>query len=241
MKSATFVLALSVALGPASPAAAQLDQIMRGLGGALPQTSGLTDSQIASGLKEALHVGTGNAVQLTGQHDGYFGNPLIKILMPEKLRTVEAGLRTVGYGPKVDEFIVSMNRAAEAAAPSAKQIFWDAITAMSFDDARKIWGGGDTAATEYFRGKTSGQLTTAFRPIVERTTNEVGVTRQYKELLGRAQGIPFLKTESLDLDHYVVGKALDGLFIVLGQEEKKIRTNPAARTTELLQQVFGKK
>jgi len=224
-----------------SLAVAQLDQLLRGLGGAVPQASGLSDNQIVSGLKEALHVGTGSAVQLTGRPDGYFGNPAIKILMPEKLRMLESGLRTVGYGPKVDEFILSMNRAAETAAPAAKQIFWNAITAMSFEDARKIWSGGDTAATEYFRSKTSGELTTAFRPIVERATNEVGVTRQYKDMLGRAQGIPFLKTESLDVDQYVVTKALDGLFVVLGQEEKKIRTNPAARTTELLKQVFGTK
>jgi hypothetical protein len=172
--------------------------------------------------------------------DGYFANQAIKILMPEKLRTLETGLRAVGYGPKVDEFVLSMNRAAERAAPSAKQIFWDAIAAMSFDDARKILSGGDTAATEYFRGKTTDKLTTAFRPIVERATNEVGVTRQYKDLVGRYQAIPFAKSESLDVDGYVVDKALLGLFHVLGEEEKKIRTNPTARVTDLLKEVFGK-
>jgi hypothetical protein len=223
----------------AAPAGAQLEQILRGLSGAAPQ-SGLSDGKIASGLKEALQVGTQNAVNLTGKTDGYFGNPAIKILMPEKLRTLESGLRAVGYGPKVDEFILSMNRAAERAAPAAKQIFWDAIGAMTFEDARKIWSGGDTAATEYFQSKTSDKLTTAFRPTVEHATNEVGVTRQYKELLGRYQAIPFAKSESLDVDHYVVSKALDGLFHVVGDEEKKIRTNPVARTTDLLKQVFGK-
>jgi len=222
------------------PAFAQMDQLLRGLGGLAPQ-SGLSEGQIASGLKEALEVGTQNAVNLTGKTDGYFGNPAIKILMPEKLRALETGLRAVGYGPQVDEFILSMNRAAERAAPAAKQIFWDAIGAMTFEDARKIWSGGDTAATEYFRAKTSDKLSTAFRPIVEKATNEVGVTRQYKELIGRYQTIPFIKVESLDVDQYVVTKGLDGLFFVLGEEEKKIRTNPAARTTELLRQVFGKK
>ena len=234
------VLAIT-ALLLATPAAAQLDQILRGLGGVVPQQGGASDSQIASGLKEALHVGTENTVKLTGRPDGYFGNEAIKILMPESLRTLESGLRAVGYGPKVDEFILSMNRAAEKAAPFAKQIFWDAISAMSFDDARKIWSGGDTSATEYFRSKTSEKLAAAFHPIIERSTNEVGATRQYKELLGQAHGIPFLKVESLDLDQYVVAKGLDGLFHVLGQEEKQIRTNPAARTTELLKEVFGKK
>ena len=133
-----------------------------------------------------------------------------------------------------------MNRAAERAAPAAKQIFWEAIGSMSFEDARKIWSGGDTAATEYFRAKTSGALGNTFRPVVEKATNEVGVTRQFKDLVGRFQAIPFASVESLDVDQYVVGKALDGLFHVLGEEEKKIRTNPMARTTDLLKEVFGK-
>ena len=115
----------------ATPATAQLEQLLRGLGNVAPQ-SGLSDGKIASGLKEALQVGTQNAVNLTGKTDGYFGNQAIKILMPEKLRTLESGLRAVGYGPKVDEFVLSMNRAAERAAPAAKQIFWEAIGSMSF-------------------------------------------------------------------------------------------------------------
>lgn len=222
-----------------SPASAQqLDQLFKGLG--IGQQSGLTDAKIGSGLKEALKVGTENTVNLTGRPDGYFMNQAIKILMPPKLQTLEKGLRTVGYGPQVDEFILSMNRAAEQAAPSAKKIFWDAIGEMSFDDARKILSGGDTAATEYFKGKTTDRLTTAFRPVVEKATNEVGVTRQYKDLVGRAQAIPFLKVESLDVDNYVVGKSLDGLFYVLAGEERKIRTDPAARVTGLLKEVFAK-
>jgi hypothetical protein len=195
---------------------------------------------VAAGLKEALQIGSENAVALTGRRDGYFQNPAIKILMPERLRNLEQGLRTVGYGRQVDEFVLSMNRAAERAAPAAKQIFWGAIRDMSFDDARKILAGGDTAATDYFKVKTSDRLTTTFRPVVEQATDEVGVTRQYKQLLGQAQAIPFLRLESLDIDRYVVGKALDGLFFVLGEEERKIRTNPAARATELLQEVFRK-
>lgn len=222
-----------------SPVSAQqFDQLFKGLG--LGQQSGLSDAKIGSGLKEALKVGTENTVTLTGRTDGYFKNQAIKILMPQKLQTLEKGLRAVGYGPQVDEFVLSMNRAAERAAPSAKKIFWDAIGEMTFDDARKILSGGETAATEYFKGKTTDKLTTAFRPVVEKTTNEVGVTRQYKELVGRAESIPFLKFDSLDVDNYVVGKALDGLFHVLGEEEQKIRTNPAARVTDLLKEVFAK-
>ena len=127
-----------------SPAGAQLDQLFKGLG--IGQQSGLTDAKIGSGLKEALKVGTENTVSLTGRPDGYFMNQAIKILMPPKLQTLEKGLRTGGYGPQVDEFILSMNRAAEQAAPSAKKIFWDSIGEMTFDDARKILSGSDTAA-----------------------------------------------------------------------------------------------
>ncbi len=222
----------------ALPASAQLDRIFKGLG--IGQTSDLSDAKIGSGLKEALKIGTENAVGLTGKTDGYFLNQAIKILMPEKLRTLEKGLRAVGYGPQVDEFVLSMNRAAERAAPAAKDIFWNAIGEMTFEDARKIWSGNETAATDYFKAKTTDKLTASFRPVVEKTTNEVGVARQYKELVGKYESIPFVKKETLDIDGYVVTKALDGLFHVVGEEEKKIRTNPEARVTDLLKEVFGK-
>jgi hypothetical protein len=228
-----------VILFTAFPASAQLDKILKGLG--VGEKSGLSDVKIGSGLKEALQIGTENAVSLTGKTDGYFLNQVIKILMPEKLKTFEKGLRAVGYGPKVDEFVISMNRAAEKAAPAAKQIFWDAIGEMTFDDARKILSGNETAATQYFKGKTTNKLTSAFKPVVNKSMNEVGVTRQYKELVGRYESIPFVKKESFDLDQYVVTKALDGLFHMVGEEEKKIRKNPAARTTDLLKEVFGSK
>ena len=222
----------------ALPAHAQLGELLKGLG--IGQPKGLSEAKIGSGLKEALKIGTGNAVNLTGRLDGYFMNEAIKILMPEKLKTMEKGLRAIGYGPKVDEFILSMNRAAERAAPGARKIFWDAIGEMTFDDARKILAGSNTAATEYFKAKTTDKLTVAFKPIVNQATNEVGVTRQYKELVGKFQTIPFMKSESFDLDQYVVTKGLDGLFYMVGEEEKKIRTNPAARVTDLLKEVFGK-
>jgi hypothetical protein len=235
----TLLLATALALGlllSPSPAAAQLDRLLQGLG-----IGGLSDAKIGSGLKEALRVGTETAVSLTGKTDGYFANQAIKILMPSQLETADKGLHMVGYGPQLDEFVLSMNRAAEAAAPGAKKIFGDAIGAMSIEDARKIWSGGDNAATQYFKSKTSDQLTAAFKPVVDKALNQVGVTRQYKELLGRAQSIPFMKTDSLDIDRYVLGKSLDGLFLVLGEQEKQIRTNPAARTTELLKEVFASK
>lgn len=204
------------------------------------QTGGLSENKIIAGLKEALEIGTGNAVNLTGRLDGYFANAAIKILLPQQLDKVGKGLRAVGQGRLVDEFVLSMNRAAEKAAPQARRIFIDALRQMTFDDARQILTGGDTAATEYFREKTSDRIATAFRPIVEKSMDDVGATRQYKELIGRFQNIPFAKTQSLDIDDYVVGKALDGLFHMVGEEEKKIRKNPVARVSSILQEVFGK-
>jgi len=230
-----------VMLATAVPVSAQLDSILKELD-TLTRSGAATpgDARIGAALKQALQVGTESAVKLTGKTDGYFANQAIKILMPERLRTIERGLRAVGYGGEVDELVLSMNRAAEHAAPEAKKIFWDAIGKMTIDDAQRILNGTPTAATDYFKDKTSASLTLAFRPIVDRAMNEVGTTRQYNELLGRAQAIPFLKTEGYDLDRYVVGKALDGLFHVVGEEERKIRTDPAARVTDLLKEVFAK-
>lgn len=199
-----------------------------------------SDARVAKGLKEALRVGAGNAVGLTGRVDGYFKNEAIKILMPEKLRPLEKGLRRVGLGSKVDELVLGMNRAAERSAPFAKEIFFGAIRRMSFEDARKILSGGDTAATDYFKSKTTGELTAAFQPTVKQSMGEVGATRQYEELAGRYESLPFARGELVDLDAYVVSKALGGLFLVLGDEERKIRKDPAARVTNLLKEVFGK-
>jgi hypothetical protein len=140
----------------------------------------------------------------------------------------------------VDEFVLSMNRAAEKAAPQAKNYFIGAIKEMTFEDAKKIWQGNDTAATEYFKAKTSDKLYTAFKPPISRSMDQVGTAHAYKEMMGKFTSIPFMNAESVDLDHYVTNKALDGLFYMVGQEEKSIRTNPAARTTDLLKKVFGK-
>lgn len=221
----------------AQPVTAQFDQLLKGLGSSAG--GGISDAKIGSGLQEALKVGTGNAVTQTGTLDGFLANQAIKILMPKSLQTIEKPLRLVGYGPQIDEFVVGMNRAAEKAVPFAKDIFWDAIGQMTFDDARKILNGGDTAATDYFKAKTSKKLQTAFRPSVESVMNEVGVNRQYNELVGRYQSVPFAKSITFDVNQYVTEKATDGLFYVVGQEEKKIRTNPAARVTDLLRDVFG--
>lgn len=200
----------------------------------------LTQERAALGLSEALSVGTANAVTRTGRVDGFFRNELIKILMPEKLRPVERTLRAVGAGQQVDEFVLGMNRAAERAAPQARSIFVDAIRGMSFSDAWGILRGGDTAATDYFRARTGTRLSAAFRPIVSRSMNEVGATRQYKTLTNRYGNLPFLNQSRLDIDGYVVDATLDGLFEVVAQEEREIRRNPVARITPILRDVFGR-
>jgi hypothetical protein len=200
-------------------------------------TSNLSSDKITAGLKEALKVSTSKAVDLTGRPDGFLKNDAIKILLPEKLRTAGRGLRLIGMGPQLDELEVGMNRAAEQAAPKAKQIFFNALMKMSIDDARRILTGNDTAATDYFRNASSADLTAAFKPIVHTAMQNVGVIKQFGQLTQNSLAAPAL--QKIDLDGYVVGKTLDGLFYMLGQQEKQIRTNPAAQTTTLLKQVFG--
>ncbi|MDO8418730.1 MAG: DUF4197 domain-containing protein [Rubrivivax sp.] len=194
----------------------------------------------AAGIKEALALGTERAVQGLSKQDGYFGNAAVKILMPSAIQKVADVARIAGYQKQVDEFVLSMNRAAEAAAPLASRYFGDAIRDMTLQDVRGILSGGDTAATDFFRGKTQDKLYAAFKPIVSQKVGEVGATRAYKDMMGRYEKVPLVKSQSLDLDDHVTRKSLDGLFHMVGEEEKKIRTNPAARTTDLLKTVFGR-
>jgi hypothetical protein len=202
--------------------------------------AGIDDNTVALGLKEALSIATANAVSAASGLDGYFANQAIKILLPENVGKAAEMLRKIGYEKQVDAFVLSMNRAAEAAAPKAKAHFLEAIKAMTLDDAKKILSGGNTAATEFFQSKTRDKLYQEFKPIVGKSMDQVGVTRSYREMTGKFSALPFVKTESIDLDHYVTTKALEGLFYMVGQEEQKIRTDPAARVTDLLKTVFGK-
>jgi hypothetical protein len=227
---------VALAGGGASAQLPDLKQLIR----APSSTASVSGERAAAGLKEALQIGTANAVSLTGKTDGYYMNEAIRIAMPEKLRMVEKGLRAVGQGPKVDEFVLSMNRAAERAAPAAKDIFMGAVRDMSFEDARGILAGGETAATDYFRARTSDRLRASFRPVVEKSMGESGVTKHYDEMVGRYKSIPFASGISFDVNDYVVDAALAGLFHMIAQQEKEIRTNPAARVTDLLQGVFGR-
>jgi hypothetical protein len=239
------ILLLSVLLSLISiPGTAQFGDIVKRAGSTVKSsnrdTSGLSDDKINAGLKEALQVSTSNAVASTGRPDGFLKNEAIKILLPDKLKTIGRGMRMMGMGGQVDELEVSMNRAAEQATPAAKAIFLSALKKMSFEDARSILTGDDTSATEYFKRTSSADLTTAFTPVVKRSMKNVGVVKQYNSVIQSAPGGSAV-AGSLDIDKYVVGKTLDGLFYTLGQEEKKIRKNPAAQTTSLLKEVFGRK
>ena len=218
-----------------------LDDVLKGV--KIPQmgSSGPDEATTISGLKEALSIGSNNAVTSVSKVDGYFANQAIKILLPEKVQMMANVLGKVGYQKQVDAFVLSMNRAAETAAPKARQFFVDAIKQMTFQDAMQILKGKETAATDYFKSKTYDKIYGEFKPSVSTSMNKVGVTKSYKEMVGTyTNSVPFAKAESLDLDHYVTTKALDGLFYTVGEEEKKIRTDPAARVTDLLKKVFGK-
>jgi Protein of unknown function (DUF4197) len=240
MRPSLLVAALALCLG--NSALAQLDDILKKADDALARrdTSRLSDDKIVAGLKQALQFSTTKAVALTGKPDGFLKNDAIKIVLPPKLETAGRGLRMLGMGSKVDELETGMNRAAEQATPQAKQIFLAALKKMTFDDARHILTGNDTAATEYFKRTSSADLTTAFSPMVHQSMERVGVVQQYDRVIQSAPGGSFV-TSQFDLDKYVVGKTLDGLFYMLGQEEKKVRKNPAAQTTALLKEVFGRK
>jgi RNA binding exosome subunit len=200
---------------------------------------GLSEDEIVRGLKEALQVGTTKAVEVASQVNGYYGNPKIKIPLPGEVQRVEKLLKSVGYGKQIDEFELSMNRAAEHAAPEAKRLFVDSIKKMSISDAQKILKGKDDEATLYFKEKTWNQLQEIFKPIVHKSMSQVGTTQSYQALEEKVHTVPFTDKLNLDLDKYVTGKGLDGLFLMLAEEEKKIRQDPAARVTDLLKKVFG--
>lgn len=200
----------------------------------------LSRSEIVQGLKAALDKGVDNAVDFLGRPGGYLDHKAVRIPVPDELATAASLARAAGQGERVDAFVASMNRAAEKAVPEAVEVFTAAISQMSFADARKILDGPDDAATKYFRRTSETELTERFAPIVDQATDAVGVTRAYKNLTSAlGPGAAAAESFAPDLNAYVTDKALDGLFHKIAQEEKKIRENPAARTSELLKKVFG--
>ncbi len=202
--------------------------------------TGLSQSEITAGLKEALNVGAKNATSRLSMTNGFFGNQAIKVLMPPEARKIETTLRSIGMGAQVDKAILSMNRAAEDASNKALPIFRDAITSMTIQDGLSILKGSNDAATQYLKGRTSSSLTTAFRPVIKSSLDKVHATRYWKEIVTIYNKLPTTRTKlNPDLTGYVTERALNGLFINVAQEEAKIRSNPAARVSDILKKVFG--
>ncbi len=208
---------------------------------AAQRTGNVSDGEIAGGLKEALSKGVSTAIKSLGKENGFLGNVRVRIPLPKSLQKVEKVVRVAGQGKAVDEFVASMNHAAEKAVPVAVDVFVDAIKKMTFDDARQIlFTGKDDSATQFFRKNSEETLREKFRPIVEEFTEKTGVTQKYKAMIGKAGfAAQFLGKDATDLDGYVTQKALDGLFLLIADEEKKIRKDPLGRTTSLLRKVFG--
>ena len=201
----------------------------------------LTNDEIIRGLKEALNVGSNNAAGSASKLDGYFKNPLIKIPFPPEAREMETKLRSLGMGRQVDDFIMTVNRAAEEAAKQSSSVFVNAITGMTINDGLSILRGSDTAATAYLRRTTGGQLHDKFKPVIRNATQKVEVTRYWNPLATTYNALPFVKKVNTDLDEYITQRALNGLYTLVSQEEIKIRKDPVARVTELLKKVFGSK
>lgn len=208
----------------------------------IPQvTSSLSNDQIIRGLKEALSVGTEKAIGLLGRDGGFLNDAKVRIPLPDGLQTIAKGLRSIGQGSVADEFEQTINRAAEQAVPETLSIFGDTIKQMSLEDARGILDGGDSAATDYFRKKSDTRLSSAILPIVQNATKDAGVTSAYKQLVKNVGFLgSYVDMDAMDLDKYVTSKALDGLFLKLAEQEQLIRSDPVARTTDLLKSVFGR-
>ncbi len=234
-----FLLLLTLFFVFSASAGNDLDNFLDIINKSAGNSTGLSNDKIVQGLTEALKVGTGNAVNILSKTDGFFKNPKVKIPYPKEIAKVENIVRMAGFGDKLDALELSMNRAAEKAAPAAKKLFVDAISHITFNDARKILKGRDNEATLYFKGKMSDQLARVFRPIIHDTMAKTGVTKNFQAVKNLSDLVPVSGFSNLNIDDYVTEKALDGLFTVISDEERKIRKDPAARISRILKEVFG--
>ncbi|HCM75271.1 MAG TPA: DUF4197 domain-containing protein [Cytophagales bacterium] len=218
---------------------AQINQAISTAGKSLGGETPLTTAEVADGLKEALIKGISNGSDLASQTDGYFKNEAIKILFPPDVKKVEEKLRQIGLGGEVDKFVMTLNRGAEDAAREAKPIFISAIRSMTIEDAWGILKGEQDAATQYLKRTTSAQLKEKFSPVIQSSLDKVNATKYYSDLVNTYNKIPFTEKVNPDLNDYATDKAIEGLFVMVAKEEKEIRQDPLARTTDLLKRVFG--
>lgn len=199
----------------------------------------LTNAEVIAGLKQALEIGTNNAAGLASRLNGYYGNHRIFIPFPQEAEIVKTTMEKLGFKSQVDKFVKTMNRAAEEAAKKAAPIFIDAVKQMTIKDGFKILKGPDNAATQYLQSKTQSQLFVAFRPVVQNAIEKVGVTSVWKPLITEYNQLPFVEKKNPNLEDYITDKAIGGLFVLIADQEKQIREDPAARVTELLRRVFA--
>ncbi len=205
----------------------------------LGDLAGISNKDASTGLKTALEKGALAAVALLGQTDGFFGNPKVRIPLPGHLEDVSSLLKNLGQGKRIDELMLSINRAAEAAVPMGKDLLVSTVRAMSVADAKNILTGGETSVTTFFAEKTRTPLGTTFLPIVTKATEKVGLANKYNEFAGKAAGFGLVKKEDANIQQYVTGKSLDGLYLIIGEEEKKIRQDPVGTGSAILKKVFG--
>lgn len=215
------------------------EAILRDVSGAIYGQADPTEQEVAQGLKQALETGLGKGADALSKENGFFSNQAIKIVFPEEARKAEQTLRSLGLSKLCDDLILRLNRAAEKASAKAKPIFMSAIRQMTLRDAMDILFGADDAATRYLQRTTSAQLTTAFRPVIQESLEEVNAISLWNQVFTRYNQLPMVKEVNPDLDVYVTNRAMDGLFLAIAQEEKKIRENPLQRGTDLLRKVFG--
>lgn len=199
----------------------------------------LSEGEASQGLKLALEKGATAAISLLGRSDGFLGNPKVRIPLPGFLESASKILKTMGQGKKVDELVTSMNRAAETAVPMAKDLLVGAVKTMSVKDAKNILTGGDNSVTTFFAEKTRAPLNTKFLPVVTKATEKVGMAEKYNNVVGKVAGFGLVKKEDANIQQYVTGKTLDGLYLVIGDEEKKIRQDPLGSGSAVLKKVFG--
>jgi hypothetical protein len=243
MKCAAACVAFAAVLGFAGPAGAQdwkafAQQALQQAAGN-PQTAALADAEIVQGLREALAKGTKNAVLQLGKPDGFWSSERFRVPLPKTIVQADSLLRAGGYGPRLDELHLSFNRAAEQAVPVAADVFSQAVSKLSISDARNILSGPPDAATQYFRKTTGETLLLQFKPLVAKVTAKAGLVQQYDKIMASAGPLAALAGGKADVNDYVARKSLDSLFLRIGDEEKAIRENPAARTSEMLKKVFG--
>jgi Protein of unknown function (DUF4197) len=203
------------------------------------QALDLSETDAASGVRAALERGAVSAVGLLGKTDGFLGNPKVRIPLPGFLADAAKLLKATGQQRRVDELVTAMNRAAEAAMPEAKALLIGAVKSMSVEDARQVITGGDNSVTQFFAGKTREPLGVKFLPIVTKATEKVSLASKYNAVAGKAMGLGLVKKEDANVQQYVTGKALDGLYLMIGEEERKIRQNPVATGSAILKKVFG--